>query len=82
LHGEELHDVHSSPDMIKMFKSMRMRWAEHVAHVRANVGKPDRGLGGPRHRWKNNIKTVSKARYEGVDCIRLNHNKTSGDGVM
>jgi acyl-coenzyme A synthetase/AMP-(fatty) acid ligase len=33
LHNEELHDVYSSPNIIRMIKSRRMRWAEHVARM-------------------------------------------------
>jgi hypothetical protein len=31
LHNEELHNLYSSPDIIRLSKSRRMRWAEHVA---------------------------------------------------
>jgi hypothetical protein len=31
LHNEEFHDLHSSPDISRMIKSRRMRWAGHVA---------------------------------------------------
>jgi hypothetical protein len=31
LHNEELHNLYSSPDIIRIIKSKRMRWAEHVA---------------------------------------------------
>jgi hypothetical protein len=31
LHNEDLHNLHSSPNLIRMMKSMRMRWAGHVA---------------------------------------------------
>jgi hypothetical protein len=31
LHNEELHNLYSSPSTIRMLKSMRMRWAVHVA---------------------------------------------------
>jgi hypothetical protein len=30
LHNEELHNLHSSPNIIRMMKSRRMRWAWHV----------------------------------------------------
>jgi hypothetical protein len=33
LHSEELHDLYSSPSIIKMIKSRRMRWAGHVARM-------------------------------------------------
>jgi hypothetical protein len=57
--------LHSSPSIIRMIKSKRMRWAGHVARVgetkdayRILVGKPEgnRPLGRPRRRWVDNIK--------------------------
>jgi hypothetical protein len=33
LHTEELYDLYSSPDIIRVNKTRRMRWAEHVAHM-------------------------------------------------
>jgi hypothetical protein len=65
LHDKELKDLYSSPNIIWMTKSRRMRWAGHVAHMgekrgayRILVGRPDerRPLGRPRHRWEDNIK--------------------------
>jgi hypothetical protein len=47
LHSGELHNMYSSPDIIRQIKSRRMRWAGHVAHMGARrnvyrvlVGKP------------------------------------------
>jgi hypothetical protein len=63
LHDEELHNLYSSPSIIRMIKSRRMGWAGHVAHMgekrnayRILVGKPEgnRPLG--RHRREDNIK--------------------------
>jgi hypothetical protein len=34
LHNEELHDSYSSPSIIRIIKSRRMRWAGHVARMR------------------------------------------------
>jgi hypothetical protein len=34
LHNEELHNVYSSPSIIRMIKSRTMRWAGHVARTR------------------------------------------------
>jgi hypothetical protein len=65
LEGEELHNLYSSPSIIKMIKSRMMRWARHVARMREKrnayrilVGKPEgkRPLGRPRRRWADNIK--------------------------
>jgi hypothetical protein len=33
LHNGELHNLYSSPNIIRMIKSMRMRWAGHVARM-------------------------------------------------
>jgi hypothetical protein len=59
LHNEELHDLYSSPNIIRIIKSRRMRWAGHVTRMgekrnacRLLVGKPEgkRPLGRPRCR--------------------------------
>jgi hypothetical protein len=49
LHNEELHNLYSSSNIIRMMKSKRMRWARHVARMgekrnacRILVGKPER----------------------------------------
>jgi hypothetical protein len=60
LHNEELRDLYSSPSIIRINKSRRMRWTGHVARLgekrnayRLLVGKPEgkRPLGRPRRRW-------------------------------
>ena len=64
LHNEELNDLYSSPNNVRVIKSRRTRWAGHVAHwgesgvYRVLVGKPEgRGsLGRPRSRWVDNIR--------------------------
>ena len=33
LHNEELNDLYSSPNIVRVIKSRRMRWAGHVAHM-------------------------------------------------
>jgi hypothetical protein len=39
LHNEELHDLHSSPSIIRIMKARRVRWAGHVTRMgrRGNV---------------------------------------------
>jgi hypothetical protein len=65
LHNEDLHNLYSSPSIIRIIKSRRMRWAGHVARMgekrsvyKLLVGKPEgkRPLGNPRRRWIDNIK--------------------------
>ena len=65
LHNEELNDLYCSPNIVRVIKSRRMRWAGHVAHMEEGrgvhkvlVGKPEgkRPLGRPRRRWEDNIK--------------------------
>jgi hypothetical protein len=65
LHNEELHGLYSSPSIIRVIKTRRMRWAGHVARMgevrgayNILVGRPEgrRPLGRPRRRWENNIK--------------------------
>jgi hypothetical protein len=61
LHKEELNDLYSLPNIVRVVKSRRMRWAGHVAHMgegrgvqRVLVGKTEGKR--PRRRWEDNIK--------------------------
>ena len=65
LHNEELSDLYSLPNIVRVVKSRRIRWAGHVARMgegrgvhRVLMGKPEekRPLGRPRRRWEDNIK--------------------------
>jgi len=65
LHNEELSDLYSSPNIVRVIKSRRMRWAGHVARMvmervvyRVLVGKPGerRPLRRLRRRWVDNIR--------------------------
>jgi hypothetical protein len=81
LHHERHHNLYSSPSIIKMIQSRRMRWAGHVARMGARrnayrilVGKPEgrRPLGRPRRRWVDNIKmNFRQIGWDGVDWIDL-----------
>jgi hypothetical protein len=75
---EELRDLYSSPSIIRIIKSRRMRWAWHVERMgekrnayRLLVGKPEgeRPLGSPRRRWMDNIRIFE--RWEGVTWTGL-----------
>ena len=65
LHNEELNDLYCSPNIVRVIKSRRMRWAGHVARMgedrgmyRVLVEKPEgrRPLGRPRRRWVDDIR--------------------------
>jgi hypothetical protein len=65
MHSGELHNLYSSPDIIRQIKSRRMRWAGHVARMgegrnvyRVLMGRPEgkRPLERPRRRWEDGIK--------------------------
>jgi len=81
LHYEELNDLYSSPNIVWVIKSRRMRWAGHVAHMgeerevyRFLVGKREgkRSLGRPRRIWVDNIRLDLKEVGCGyMDWIRL-----------
>jgi hypothetical protein len=81
LHNEELRDLYSSPNIIKIIKSRRMRWAGHVARMGEKrnaytllLGKPEgkRPLGRPRRMWVDNIKMdLLEIGWGGVDWIGL-----------
>jgi hypothetical protein len=81
LHNKELHDLYSSPSIIGIIKSGRMRRAGHVARMgkkrkayRILVGKPEgkRPLGSPRCRWMDNIRMdLGEVDWGDVDWIGL-----------
>jgi hypothetical protein len=72
-HNEELNDQYCSPNIVRVIKSRRMRWARHVARTeeervvyRVLVGTPEgkRPLGRPRRRLDDNI----RMDLQGVGC--------------
>ena len=81
LHNEEFIFLHSSPNIVLVIKSKRMRWAGNVARMgegrgmyRILVGKPDgkRPLGRPRCSWEYNIKMdLQEVGCGGMDWIEL-----------
>jgi hypothetical protein len=85
LHNEELHNLYSSPNIIRKIKSRRMRLAEHVARMwnKRNayvilMGKPEgkRPLGRSRRRWEDNIKmNLREIAWCGGEWINLAQDK-------
>ena len=84
---EDLNDLYSSPNIARVIKSRRMRWAWHVVRMgerrglyRVLMGKPEgkRPLGRPRRRWEDNIEMDIKEVGCGcVDWIELGHDRDS-----
>jgi hypothetical protein len=81
LYNDELHNLYTSPSIIRMIKSMRMRRAGHVARMGENrnayrtlMRKPQgkRPLRRPRRRWVVNIKIdLRETGWDGMDWIDL-----------
>jgi hypothetical protein len=81
LHNEELHNLYSSPSIIRMIKSRTMRGEGHVARMgdkrnayRTLVGKPEgkRPLGRHKRRWEDNNKMdLREIEWGGMDLIDL-----------
>jgi hypothetical protein len=76
LNNDELHSLYSSPNIFRVIKSRRMRWAEHVARMGEGRGvyRPEgkRPLGRPRRRWEDNIKLdLREIWIDGANWIQL-----------
>jgi hypothetical protein len=81
LYNYELHNLYSSPNIVRVIKSRRMRWVGHVAHLgegravyRVLTGRPEgrRPLGRHRCRWEDNIKMdLREIGINGVNWIQL-----------
>jgi hypothetical protein len=81
LHNDELHSLYSSPNIVRVIKSRKMRGAGHGARMgegrdiyRVLVGKPEgkRPLGRPRCRWELNIKMdLREIEIDGTNWTRL-----------
>jgi hypothetical protein len=92
LHNEELHNLYSSPDIIRQVKSRRMRWAGHVARMgeerkvyKVLAGKPEgkRPLGRPRRKWEDGIRMDLREIGLGVvDWIRLAQDRDQWRAVV
>jgi hypothetical protein len=81
LHNDELHSLYSSPNIVRVIKSKRTRWAGHVARMgdgrcvyRVLVWRSEgkRPLGRPRRRWEDNIKMDLREKgIDGANWIQL-----------
>jgi hypothetical protein len=91
LHNEELHNLYSSPDIIRQGKSRRMRWAGHVARMgeerkvyKVLVGKPegkgleDQGVGGNMGLEWILGRLAWGGGWIGFDCLRTGN----GGGLL
>jgi GTPase len=77
LHNDELHSLYSSPNIARVIKSRKMRWAGHVARmgegrcvyrILIGVSEEKRPLGRPRGKWEDNIKM--DLREIGIDVAK------------
>jgi len=89
LHSEELNDLYSSSNIVRVIKWRRIRWAGHVASMGENravswllVGKPEgnRPFGRSRHSWEDNIKRdLQVVEFEGIPGSRWLRIGTGGE---
>jgi hypothetical protein len=84
-HSKKLHNVYSSPNIITMINTRKMRWTGNVACMEAFrkvykilVGNPEgkRPLGKPRRRWKENIKLDLREIDFGRECNVIKYRVT------
>ena len=84
-HNEELNNLYSSLNIVRVIKARRMRWAKHVARMgdrkglnRVLVGKPEgeSPFGRPRRKWEDNIKMdLQEVGCGDMDWIELAHDR-------
>jgi hypothetical protein len=81
LHNDKLHSLYSSPNIVRVIKSRRMRWAGHVARMgegrgvyRVLIERPEgkKPLERLRRRWEDNIKMdLRETGIDGANWIQL-----------
>ena len=92
LHNDELNDLYCSPNILRVIKSIIMRWVGHVARMEEGRGvykvlveKPEgkRALGRPRRRWEDNIKMDLQEVGRGcVDWMGLSQDRDRGRALV
>jgi hypothetical protein len=85
LYNDELHNLYSSPNIVRVIKSRRLRWVGHVARMTEGRGvykvfvvRPEgkRPLGRPRLRWEYNIKMdLREIGIDGANWIQLDQDR-------
>jgi hypothetical protein len=90
--NDEPYDMYCSPNIIRVIRSRRMRWAGYVARMggrrvscRVSVGKSEgrRPRGRPRSRWEDNIKMdLQEMGWGGMDVIDLAQNRGRWQGLV
>ena len=85
LHSEELDDLYCSPNIVRVIKSRRMRWAGHVEHMEERryytefwweKSEGKRPLGRARRRWENNIKMdLHEVECRSMDWIEVTQDR-------
>jgi hypothetical protein len=92
MHNDELHSLYSSPNIVRVIKSRRMRWAGHVARMgegrgvyRVLVGRPEgkRPLERPKRRWEDNIKMdLRETGIDGANWIQLTQDRIQWQALV
>jgi hypothetical protein len=85
LHNDKLHSLYSSPNIVRVIKSRRMKWTGHVARMgegrgvyRVLVGRPEgqKPLGRFKRRWENNIKLdLREIEIDGANWVQLDQDR-------
>jgi hypothetical protein len=85
LHNDELHSLYSSPNIVRVIKLRRMKWAGHMSRVGEGRGvyrvlvwrhEGKRPLGRPRHRWEDNIRLdLREIGINGANWIQLTQDR-------
>ena len=81
LHNEQYYDLYSSPNIIRVIKLRKIRWAGHVVCMgerrgvyRVLVGRPEgkKPCGRSKHRFEDNIRRdLQEMEWGGLDWINL-----------
>jgi hypothetical protein len=92
LYSEELHNLCALPDIIRVIKSRRIRWAGHVAWtggmrnaykmlVRKSEGKIPLWI--PGHRWEDNIRmNLGETVWESADWMNLSQDRVQWQALV